>query len=82
MNEIGWDLDPRYIPNKFDHDRRGIAPRRVVTGLAGKKIINYLIKHSFNEPHLPWTNLAGILTQGTSLPSLTKIEEDLHPGER
>ena len=36
MNEIGLDLDPRYIPTKFDRDRRRIAPGRVVTGLASQ----------------------------------------------
>ena len=36
MNEIGLDLDPRYIPTKFDRDRRRIAPWIVLTGLAGK----------------------------------------------
>ena len=33
--------------------------------------------HSFNELHLPWTNLADILTQGTSLPSFTTVWEEL-----
>ena len=37
---------------------------------------------SFNEPRLPWTNSSEILTQGTSLLSLTAIREELHPGER
>ena len=36
IKELGGDLDPRYVPAKFDHDRRRIAPRRVVTGLAGQ----------------------------------------------
>ena len=38
--------------------------------------------HSFNEPRLPWMNLSKILTQGTSLLSLTGIGEELHPVER
>ena len=33
MNELVRDLDPRYVPIKFDHDRRRIAPGRAVTGL-------------------------------------------------
>ena len=36
MNKIGLDLDPKYIPTKFDRDRRRIAPGIVVTGLAGQ----------------------------------------------
>ena len=36
MNEAVRDLDPRYVPIKFDHDQRRITPRRVVTGLAGQ----------------------------------------------
>ena len=36
MNEIGLDLDARYIPTKFDRDRRRIEPGIVVTGLAGQ----------------------------------------------
>ena len=43
-------------------------------------MINYLIKHSFNEPRLPWTNSAEILTQGTFPPSLTAIGEEIAPG--
>ena len=46
------------------------------------KIINLLIKYSFNDLYLPWTNLAYILAQDTSLPSFIKIPEELHPGER
>ena len=37
MNKLARDLDLSYNPIKFDHDRRRIAPRRVVTGLAGQK---------------------------------------------
>ena len=33
MNELVRDLDPRYVPIKFDRDRRRIAPVRAVTGL-------------------------------------------------
>ena len=36
INELGQDLDPRYVPTKFYHDRRRIALRRAVTGLAGQ----------------------------------------------
>ena len=36
MNELVQDLDPRYVPVKFDHNRRRIAPGRAVTGLAGQ----------------------------------------------
>ena len=36
MNEIGLDLDPRYIPTKFDRAQRRIASGIVVTGLAGQ----------------------------------------------
>ena len=36
MNELVSDLDPTYVPVKFDRDRRRIAPGRVVTGLAGQ----------------------------------------------
>ena len=36
MNELGWDLDPRYIPNKFDREQRRTAPGIVVTDLAGQ----------------------------------------------
>ena len=46
------DLDPRYVPINFDRDRRRIAPGRAVTGLAGQKI-NQLVMRSFNEPCLP-----------------------------
>ena len=31
INELGQDLDPRYVPTKFYHDRRRIALRRAVT---------------------------------------------------
>ena len=80
MNELGRDLDPRYIPTKFDRDWRRITPRKAVTGLVGQ-LINYLIKHSFNEPCLPWINSVEILTKGTFPPSLIVIGEELHPGE-
>ena len=36
MNELIGDLDPGYVPIKFDHDRRRIAPGRGVTDLAGQ----------------------------------------------
>ena len=36
INELGQDLDLRYIPTNFDRDRRRIAPRREVTGFAGQ----------------------------------------------
>ena len=36
MNELVRDLDPWYVPVKFDRDQRRIAPERVVTGLAGQ----------------------------------------------
>ena len=36
INELGGDLDPRYVPTKFDHDRRRIALGRAVTDLAGQ----------------------------------------------
>ena len=36
MNELVQDLDPRYVPVKFDQDRRRIAPGRAVMGLAGQ----------------------------------------------
>ena len=81
MNQLGQDLDPRYVPTKFHRNRRRIAPGRALTGLAGQ-IINQLVKHSFNELRLPWTNSSEILPPGMSLPSLTTIGEDLHPGER
>ena len=35
-NELGQDLDPRYVSTKLDHDQRRIAPGRAVTGLAGQ----------------------------------------------
>ena len=35
MNELGWDLDSRYVSTKFDRDRR-IAPGRALAGLAGQ----------------------------------------------
>ena len=43
--------------------------------------MKHLIKHSFNEPCLPWMNSDEILTQGTTPPSLTAIGEELHQGE-
>ena len=36
MNELSRDLDPRYVPTKFDRDRIRIAPGRALTGLAGQ----------------------------------------------
>ena len=36
MNELGWDLDSRYVSTKFDRDRRRIAPGRALAGLAGQ----------------------------------------------
>ena len=36
MNKIGLDLDPRYIPTKFDRDWRRIASGKALTGLAGQ----------------------------------------------
>ena len=36
INEPGWDHDPRYVPTKFDCDRRRIYPGKAVTGLAGQ----------------------------------------------
>ena len=33
MNQLGQDLDPRYVPNKFDRDQQRIAPGRALTGL-------------------------------------------------
>ena len=33
MNELGRDLAPRYVPTKFDRNRRRIAPGRALTGL-------------------------------------------------
>ena len=36
MNEYSRDIDPRYVPTKFDHDGRKIAPGRAVTDLAGQ----------------------------------------------
>ena len=34
MNELVWDLAPRYVPTKFDRNRRRIAPGRALTGLS------------------------------------------------
>ena len=36
MNEPVQDLDPRYVPIKFDRDRRRIAPGRAVMDLTGQ----------------------------------------------
>ena len=36
INELGGDLDLRYVPTKFDHGRRRIALGRAVTDLAGQ----------------------------------------------
>ena len=36
MNELVQDLDPRYVPVKFDRDLRRIAPGRAAMGLAGQ----------------------------------------------
>ena len=36
INELGQDLDPRYVSTKFDRDQRRIAHGRAVTGLAGQ----------------------------------------------
>ena len=36
MNELVQDLAPRYVPTKFDRNRRRIAPGRALTGLAGQ----------------------------------------------
>ena len=33
MNELVRDLAPRYVPAKFDRNRRRIAPEKVLTGL-------------------------------------------------
>ena len=33
MNELVWDLAPRYVPTKFYRNRRRIAPGRALTGL-------------------------------------------------
>ena len=38
MNELVRYLAPRYVPAKFDRNPRRIAPRRVLTGLAGQMI--------------------------------------------
>ena len=36
MNEIGWDLRPRYIPTKFHYDPRKITPGRALTKCDGR----------------------------------------------
>ena len=36
MNELFPDLVPWYVPTKFDHNPRRIAPERALTGLAGQ----------------------------------------------
>ena len=36
MNELVRDLAPRYLPTKFDRNRRRIAHGRALTGLAGQ----------------------------------------------
>ena len=36
INELGWDLDPRYVPTTFDRDQRRTAAGRALTGLAGQ----------------------------------------------
>ena len=36
INELGRDLDPRYVSTKFDRDQRRIALGRAVIGLAGQ----------------------------------------------
>ena len=36
MNKLGRDLAPRYVPTKFDPDRRRIEHERVLMSLAGK----------------------------------------------
>ena len=40
------------------------------------QILICIIKHSFNEPCLPWMNSVEILTLGTSPPSLTALEKN------
>ena len=42
MNELLRDLALRYVPTKFHHNRRRIAPGRALTGLAGQN--NYLAR--------------------------------------
>ena len=37
MNELGWDLDSRYVSTKFDCDRRRIDLRESVSGLSRSK---------------------------------------------
>ena len=44
-------------------------------------IISLLNTH-LKEPCLPWTNPTQILPQGMSLPSLTAMRAELHPGEQ
>ena len=39
MKELGRDLDPRYVPTKFEHYRRRIAPGRAIMAKE-VKIIN------------------------------------------
>ena len=33
---MNWNLDPWYVPTKFDHDQRRTAAGRALTGLAGQ----------------------------------------------
>ena len=65
MNELVRDLVPRYVPNKYDRNRRRIAPGRALTGLAMS----------------PMNELVWDLSPGTPQLSLTTIRAELHPWE-
>ena len=54
--ELGGDLDPKYVPTKFDHDRRRIAPRESCNRLGRSKwLISSLGTHLTNHVFHEWT---------------------------
>ena len=81
MNELVPDLDPRYVPVKFDRNQKRIAPGRAVTGLARQN--NWLARYAIIQQAMsPMKELVQDLDPSTSLLSLTAIWEELYPGER
>ena len=82
MTEIGPDLVPRYIPTTLDHDLRGIAPVRALTGLADQNHLNCSLSvHLMSDVSHELTRLRSC-PKIWSLTMFTTIEEELHPGER
>ena len=64
MNEIGRDLDPRYISTKFDHDQRKNTPGRALTGLCPQRDTPFQLRWvGYNDGIVYWrihTSLKGL----------------------